>query len=103
MVLVYLCSSVGVVAHARVRKVRVPLSKRPSTRRHPRRRPLNSGLLLLIFIFHVNHLSLVTVTGSGRYLSPQILYLLGMNNATGCCYHYINLNAYVKNFLHRIF
>lgn len=36
MVMVSLCSSVGVVAHARVRKVRVPLSKRPGAHRRMR-------------------------------------------------------------------
>ena len=51
MVMVSLCGSVGVVAHARVRKVRVPLSKRPGVHRRLRRRSPERWSLSIYFHF----------------------------------------------------
>lgn len=58
MVMVSLCGSVGVVAHARVRKVRVPLSKRPGVHRHLRRRSPKRWSLSIYFHFPLFLLSL---------------------------------------------
>lgn len=74
MVMVSLCCSVGVVAHARVRKVRVPLLKRPGAHRRPRKRSPEWWSLSICFHFPHFLLPLGPAQGGGRHLMPQILF-----------------------------
>lgn len=73
MISVSLCGSVGVVAHARVRKVRVPLSKHPVVHRRMRegccKRPSS------IFRYSPRSLrSLDSAQSGGRHSKHQMLY-----------------------------
>lgn len=87
MVMVSLCGSVGVVAHARVRKVRVPLSKRPGAHRRLRKRSPDRWSLSIYFHFPHLLLSLAFERGGGRHLIYQMLFYAENLAPMGCFYY----------------
>ena len=103
MEMVSLCSSVGVVAHARVRKVCVPLSKRPGAHRHLRKRSPKWWSLSICFHSPRLLLSLVFERGGGRHLIYQMLFFAENLAPTGC-FHYIQ-HLYISQveFLQKFF